>query len=49
MEDVQKRVNEYVGLEEFGKINFQLDVPTIIIDFIDYITGTKGFYIKVLT
>jgi hypothetical protein len=50
MEDIQKRVNEYLVIDEFNKLQFyQGDVPALVIDFIDYITGTSGLYVQTLT
>ena len=50
MEDAQKKVNEYLLHEEFSKLQFPNgDTPALILDFVDFITGTKGLYQKALT
>jgi len=50
MEDTRKNVNEYLIIEEFNKLHFQYgEIPSVIIDFVDYLTGTNGLFIKVLT
>ena len=49
MEDTQKRTNEYLVLDEFNKLQFTNgEAPSLMIDFIDYISGTKGIYVKAL-
>ena len=36
-------------IEDFNKLQFHSgEIPDFMIDFIDYITGTKGFYLKCL-
>jgi hypothetical protein len=50
MEEAQKRINEFIILDEFNKLPFNYpEIPCFIIDFIDYITGAKGFFAKILT
>ena len=50
MEETQKQVNEHLTLDEFSKLQFhQGEIPDFMIDFIDYLTGTKGFFIRCLT
>lgn len=50
MEDIQKKQNEYMTFEDFNRLQFiNGDVAFLIIDFIDYITGTKDLFVKVLT
>lgn len=50
MEDIQKKHNEYLVLDDFNKLPFtQGDMPNLILDLIDYMTGAKGLFHKVLT
>ncbi len=50
MEDIQKKQNEYMNFEDFNRLQFiNNDVAFLLIDFVDYMTGTKDFYVKVLT
>jgi hypothetical protein len=50
MEESQKKINFFILVEEFNKLQFHYtDTPAVIIDFIDYISGIKGYYMKALT
>jgi hypothetical protein len=50
MEDIQKKTNEYMNFEDFNRLQFvNGDVAFLIIDLVDYLTGTKDLFKKVLT
>lgn len=37
-------------LDEFNKLQYvHGEIPSLIVDFVDYITGTKGLFVKALS
>jgi hypothetical protein len=52
MEDIQKKQNEYVTIDEFNKLHFGQggELPILVLDFVSTLTGVaREYLIRVLT